>query len=395
MTTQTKSKPRQKAKSNFRAGAVPKSKRKKQQPPPKKKTGARFPAGHSIDWFAKQAINHNDTLLGNRYLCRTGGMFIVAPSGLGKSILSIQMAVLWCCGSIAFGITPRKALRILIVQSEDDQGDCTEMSQVMDHLNLTLQQKTLVATNSLLVRCNDLVGGEFIEALRVELTDARGAGQPFDLVIINPFGVYLGADVKDTDACTEFLNQGLNPVLSEFNVGVILIHHTPKTSFQNTDKYNIWDWMYFGAGCASITNWARVMMAIKPETDDLQVYRFIAAKRGKRIDDWNGSVERYFAWSSIPGVLRWEDATAAQIAQATAAAARHKTADLLIALMQVPPIDPELKPIVIRKIQSACKVGEKRAQQALNELIVKGKVDEVLMPNPNGKRRFAGVVKHP
>ena len=52
-------------------------------------------------------------------------MFIVAPSGLGKSTLSIQMAVLWCCGLIAFGITPHKALRILIIQSEDDQGDCT------------------------------------------------------------------------------------------------------------------------------------------------------------------------------------------------------------------------------------------------------------------------------
>jgi RecA-family ATPase len=341
----------------------------------KKKTGARFPAGHSIDWFAKQAINDNDTLLGNRYLCRTGGMFIVAPSGLGKSILSIQMAVLWCCGLIAFGITPRRALRILIVQSEDDQGDCTEMSQVMDHLNLNNQQKALVATNSVLVRCNHLVGWEFIEALRAELADARDAGQPFDLVIINPYGVYLGADVKDTNACTEFLNRGLNPVLSEFDVGAILIHHTPKTNFQKTENYNIWDWMYHGAGCASITNWARAMMAIKPETEDLQVYRFVAAKRGKRIDDWNGAFERYFAWSSIPGVLRWEDATAAQINQATAAAGRRKTVDLLIACQQVPPIDPELKTIVIRKIQTACKVGVHRAKDALNELIVTGKVD--------------------
>jgi AAA domain len=394
MTTKTKPKPRKKASSNFRPGAVPKSKRKKQQPSPKTKTGARFAVVHSIDWFAKQAINHNDTLLGNRYLCRTGGMFIVAPSGLGKSILSIQMAVLWCCGLKAFGITPRRALRILIVQSEDDEGDCTEMSQVMDHLNLNPHQKNLVTTNSVLVRCNDLVGREFIGALRAELSDARDAGRPFDLVIINPYGVYLGVDVKNTDACTAFLNQGLNPILSEFAVGVILIHHTPKTNFQNTDKYNIWDWMYHGAGCASITNWARAMMAIKPETEDLKVYRFVAAKRGQRIDDWNGSFERYFAWSSIPGVLRWEDATAAQIAQATAAGGR-KTVDLSIAIRQVPPVDPELKTIVIRKIQSACKVGEKLAQNALIELIAKGKVDEVLIPNPNKGRGFVGVVRHP
>jgi hypothetical protein len=314
MPAKTTPKPRANSgpKSNFRPGAVPKGCRNTQKPPPKKRTSAtpaRFAPGHSIEWFAKQPINHDDTLLGNRYLCRTSGMFIVAPSGLGKSTLSIQLAVLWCCGLIAFGITPRKALRILIVQSEDDQGDCTEMSQVMDHLNLNNQQKNLVASNSMLIRCNDLVGLNFIEALRTELHDARNASRPFDLVIINPYGVYLGADVKDTAACTQFLNEWLNPILSEFSIGAILIHHTPKTNFQNTAKYKIWDWMYHGAGCASITNWARAMMAIKPETEDLVVYRFIAAKRGKRIDDWNGAFERYFAWSSIPGVLRWEDAT--------------------------------------------------------------------------------------
>jgi hypothetical protein len=68
-----------------------------------------FGEGHPIAWYAVQAINDEDTLLGDRYLCRTAGMFVVAPSGLGKSTLSIKMAVLWCCGLAAFGIQPRKA----------------------------------------------------------------------------------------------------------------------------------------------------------------------------------------------------------------------------------------------------------------------------------------------
>ena len=58
--------------------------------------------------------------------------------------------------------------------------------------------------------------------------------------------------------------------------------------------------MYSGAGCAGITNWARALLAIKPETENMEVFKFIAAKRGKRIDDWNGEFERYFAWSSRP-----------------------------------------------------------------------------------------------
>src|SRR6516225_2787214 len=110
--------------------------------------------------------------------------------------------------------------------------------------------------------------------------------------------------------------------------------------------------MYSGAGCAGITNWARALLAIKPETENMEVFKFIAAKRGKRIDDWNGEFERYFAWSSIPAVLRWEDATAALIAKATAATARRKPVNLVIALKQVPVIGLRRANIKTMKITS-------------------------------------------
>ena len=166
--------------------------------------GPQFSEGHSIAWYAGHPINPEDILLGDRYLCRGGGMFIVAPSGMGKSTLSIQIAVLWCCGLLAFGIKPRKALRILIVQSEDDEGDCTEMAQMIKHLSLTDAQEKRVWENSELIRCNNLVSFKFICALRARLEKAVDDKTPFDLVLINPYGVYLGADVKDTEACMKF-----------------------------------------------------------------------------------------------------------------------------------------------------------------------------------------------
>jgi AAA domain len=351
-----------------------------------------FKPGHSLTWYANRTIDHEQTLLGSRYLCRGGGMCIVAPSGMGKSTLSLQMAILWCTGLVAFGIKPRKALRILIIQSEDDEGDCTEMAAVKDHLELTDQQKEMVDQNTELIRCNHLVGYPFIAALRKQLQEAKDAGKPFDLVIINPYGVYLGADIKDTDACTQFLNEWLNPLLSDFEIGAILIHHTAKTNFQNTDKYSLWDWAYHGAGAACITNWARAILAIKPETEDMTVFRFIAAKRGKRIgEEWEGKFERYFAWSTIPSVMRWEEATALEIAKAKAAKSRRKAVDLEKALSQVPIVDPEWKNNVITKIQTACDVGEKRAREALNALILDEKIEQIPLPNPNGNRSYIGI----
>ena len=152
--------------------------------------------------------------------------------------------------------------------------------------------------------------------------------------------------------------------------------------------------MYHGAGCAGITNWARAILAIKPETEDLKIYRFIGAKRGQRIgDEWEGKFERYFAWSSIPGILRWEDASAEQINKATSQASSRKTVDLEKALAQVPVLDAELKAKVIEKIRDVCSVGERSARNALDELIVAGKALNVPIPNPNGGRSFAGVAQ--
>jgi hypothetical protein len=362
--------------------------------------GAAFKPGHSISWFARSQIDHSQTLLGYRYLCRGGGMFVVAPSGMGKSTFSLQVAILWCCGLVAFGIKPARPLRILIVQSEDDDGDCSEMAIMMNHLGLSDNQKQLVEENSELVRCNDLVGLRFIAALRVRLDEARTAGKPFDLVIINPYGSYLGADPKDTAASTQFLVEWLNPLLSEFSLGVILVHHTAKTNFQNTDKYSLWDWAYHGAGAACITNWARSILAIKPESEDMKIHKFIAAKRGRRIgDDWEGKFEKYFAWSDTPGVLLWEEATGEQIAQTTVQKSKHKSIDLDLALKQIPVLDPALKTTVLDKIRLVCNVGEKVARAALDELIFRGKAVEIAIPNPQagkkGFRSLAGVQRFP
>jgi AAA domain-containing protein len=359
-------------------------------PPPK------FNPGKSLVWFAKQPIDHDQTLLGFRYLCRGGGMFVVAPSGMGKSTLSLQMAILWCCGLVAFGIEPKKALRILIIQAEDDQGDCTEMAAMINHLGLSDREKNLVTENSELIRCNDLVRLSFIEALRDRLSVAKTAGKPFDLVIINPYGVYLGADVKDTAACTQFLNEWLNPLLSEFAIGAILIHHTAKTNFQNTAKYSLWDWAYHGAGAACITNWARAILAIKPENEEM-IFRFIAAKRGKRIgNQWENAFERFFSWSPVAGVLCWCEASPEQIAKATASKSKVKFADLDKILECVPVLDPEIRKTIETNVRKKFDLGKHTVTDAINQLLVEGRIFASTIPNPTpgpGRRGFSGLCR--
>ena len=169
----------------------------------------------------------------------------------------------------------------------------------------------------------------FIEALKARLTQARDNGKPFDLVIINPFSVFLGADPKDVDACNKFLNQQLNPLLSEFAIGVLIIHHTPKTNFRDTTDWKPSDWMYSGAGAACITNWARAYLAIDP-WDTYGVFKFIAAKRGRRIG-WGNSAplfETFWAHSTNDNQLLWLPASQEQIA--AGAKVQNATPDALL-----------------------------------------------------------------
>lgn len=283
-----------------------------------------FKPGAPISWFARQQIDKKNTLLDLRYLCRGNGMLVIAPSGLGKSTLSIQIAILWSCGRPAFGITTQQPMNILVVQAEDDQGDCTEMARMINHLGLKPDELKLVEANTELIRCNDLTGTDFIKALKAKLKEASEAGRPIDLIIINPYSTYLGDDVLSADKNFQFLNKLLNPVLTDFSAGIVIIHHTPKTNYTDFNKLNPWDWQYSGAGSAALTNWARAIMVIVPQEHDTKVFMFVAAKRGKRLELWEDSIIRYFKHADPGEPMQWLDVTDEEKNTATDAKNKRK-----------------------------------------------------------------------
>jgi hypothetical protein len=81
--------------------------------------------------------NDPNELLKHRFLCRGGAILLVGPTGIGKSSFALQCAVLWSLGREAFGIVPARALRVLIVQAENDLGDMAEFREgIMKGLSL-------------------------------------------------------------------------------------------------------------------------------------------------------------------------------------------------------------------------------------------------------------------
>ena len=200
-----------------------------------------------------------------------------------------------------------------------------------------------------------------------------------DLLRINPLQAYLGGEIKDTAITAAFLRNGLNPLLTQFQCGCIIVHHTPKTTFTSTKDWKASDWMYAGAGSADITNWSRAALVID-STDNPRVFRFIAAKRASRIgwlDDLTGEREhiRHFAHGDN-GSIFWREALDAEVKQTGEPCKQAKD---LLALI---PTEGAISKNVLLSRVSSLGIGQVKAKGFLAELISEKTLFEWRVPRP-------------
>ena len=216
-------------------------------------------------------------LLGNRYLNRGDGAVLVGTSGIGKSSMSIQMAVCWALGLRGVGIPCNGPLRSLIIQSEDSDGDVAEIWTSMSYvMKLTEEEKALVKERVKVVSERVLRGDRFIASL-AKLVEQH---KP-DIVIINPLQAFMDGDVTDSQDLGKFLREGLNGI-NNGRFAYLLVHHTTKPSTGKDRTERLWhEVMYDMAGGAEIINWARAILSIRPASDE-GTFNLVLAKRGRR-----------------------------------------------------------------------------------------------------------------
>lgn len=216
-------------------------------------------------------------LLGNRYLCRGDGAILSGTSGIGKSSLSIQLAVLWGLNRHTFGIHPSSALRSLMVQSEDSDGDVAECWASVSHcLQLTAAETALAAQNVHIVTDRTSRGLTFHKALKDHI-----AGFKPDLVWINPLQAFLDGDITASQDLGRFLRENLN-ALNPSQFAYILVHHTTKPATGKDRAERLWhEVMYDMAGGAELINWARAVLSLRPAAAEGD-FNLVLAKRGRR-----------------------------------------------------------------------------------------------------------------
>jgi hypothetical protein len=326
-----------------------------------------------IDVFIDPGTN----LIGNRWLTKDGSLFVVAPSGHGKSSFCIQCMICWSLGRIAFGLKPSRPLRILMVESEDDDADNKAFVQVIRTMNLTQQEMDLLAANTRIEFRRDLSGNRFFEAL-----DAFLDQYPADILIVNPLTGFCSADLKDETAMNDFLRNKLNAVMSKHRCAPMIVAHMPKGEVAKINDKEWYEWMYVLSGCVTLTNWARAILVFIPSKTP-GTYKFITAKRPAQ-SGWI-EPEYYFAHSKKSveigdddfEIIQWLPATSDQIKQAEPVPKPKPKIDVTSDLIyqKMSPLTAYTRASFRIWLKEAFKIGSNTADDFLAAMVENGLID--------------------
>lgn len=242
--------------------------------------GREFP-GRKPSTFVVPPPNDPSSLLGtNRYVSRGDGGTLVSTSGVGKSVISVQLSYSWALGLPGLGIQASRAHRILYVQSEDADGDVAECCESCRYMmKLTDQQLESIDRNLCIIRNDTDNGDAFIRSLREYVQFWKP-----DIVILNPLQAYAGCDISDAREMGNFLRRGLNGVNREKQFAYFIVHHTPKPAVRNAKDKSFRQWnevMYEAAGSAELINWSRFIITLKARSEPRK-FDMVLAKRGSR-----------------------------------------------------------------------------------------------------------------
>lgn len=232
-----------------------------------------------FDLLDTPETDKSDNLLGNRFLTREGSWLIVAQSGIGKSVLAMQAAILWALGRDLWGLKPVAPLKVAIIQAENNKLDLVEpLHSICKNLELDAADKKLLQKNFSIFPNSSKCGREFGRMLE-RIAKAK---RP-DIVIIDPLLSYIGGDISKQETCSAFLRNTIHPILVKYQIGLVIMHHTGKPRGKEEEQSGN-ALSYAGTGSSELTNYVRAASTILQNKNDPAVFDFSYAKRGARTD---------------------------------------------------------------------------------------------------------------
>ena len=348
------------------------------------------PVARSLMDLKRRIDNDPNELFKTGFLCRGGGLLLAAPTGIGKSSFAIQWQILSALGRPMFGIQPARPLRSLYIQAENDDGDLAEMRDgVIAGLNLSPAEIEIVRSSIITVQENSRTLDAFFRLTVKPLLELN----IIDLLWIDPALSYIGGDAAAQKEVGRFLRNLLNPLLSHYNCGCVIIHHTNKPGRgEEKPSWQAGDFAYLGSGSAEWANWARAVLGIR-SIGSHDVFELKAAKRGARIGwkDANGekAFSKFISHSSNPGVICWHE-----VCNCDAPAGKPGRETTQSDLMALVPLNDAIAKTMLIETWKTRYGNHQKGRAFLDELIRAGSLYEWCIKRP-GTNAAKLISRHP
>jgi hypothetical protein len=339
---------------------------KKPMPPPEAR-----PLGE----FVVPPANDPNELLKYRFLNRGGGFLFAGPTGVGKSSLAMQLAMLWGLGKQAFDIKPARPLKSLFIQAENDEGDIAEMRYgILRGLNLTPEERDEAEKMVLVAREDSRTGLAFVQDVLRPLLEKHRA----DLLWIDPAFAYVGGDVSSQELVSRLLRNMINPLLREFGCGCGILHHSNKPPPNSKEKraWQAGDLAYLGSGSIEWANWARAIIVLR-SIGSHSIFEMHLAKRGARVrwKEADGETPAYMkviAHCKEAGMIFWHEAEKSEIPTQNGSKKIYTKEDIMPHVPREKPISKE----ALRSKANRAGIAVNKINPMIAELIEDGRLFE-------------------
>lgn len=257
----------------------------------------------------------NPRALFKRGFLRKGhGLCLVSCAGVGKSVISLQLALAWALGRPCLGLEPVRPLRIGVFTFEDDDEDNADFRRDYregfrrEGLTDAEIDRALAAID--FIDIEGCVDEGFVSALAdIQLETPR------DLYIVNPLSAVMSEyDLSDNTSANNFFRNIVDPVIKgradkRTECALMIVAHTgkvPKGAKEREGFMRGTFAQYDIKGASAFMDWTRASLMIAP-TSSTGDFVLLGAKRQSRLGwkdaDGKPTNERYISYS--PDIKFW------------------------------------------------------------------------------------------
>lgn len=211
------------------------------------------------------------------YLRCGGSLLLCGETGLGKSLLALQLAICLVLGLPFFGIPVPRRLRVMIFTAAcEDSAEVlwSHFHGIAEAWKLTTDQVALVEEN-LLFAPVDRRGSACLEDAALVVKESQA-----EVVIINPLQHFCDGHPSEINAGFQMVGL-LAKLLHESQAALVAIHHVPKPRDQVDRGENWTKANYSGLGAGSFSDFFRSGAKLQSR-----------GKRGQAVLQWTKGAER-------------------------------------------------------------------------------------------------------